>query len=94
MAEQPYPPLVPEGETFENLQELLQNISIQSLINCVAFSPDGKAIVSEARDNSGRLGRWQPTKGSPPPHRAYKYSLSETGGKGRKKIHPGSTKRI
>jgi hypothetical protein len=51
----PLPPLVPDGEVFEDLPELLANMSLFARGGPVAFSPDGKRLASGASDNAVRL---------------------------------------
>jgi hypothetical protein len=50
-----FPPLVEEGEHFENVESLLAGISRASLVHSVAFSLDGKTLASGSYDGTVRL---------------------------------------
>jgi WD40 repeat protein len=49
------PPLVPEGEVFQDLPELLANISRRAQVLSLAFSPNGKLLASGSDDGMVRL---------------------------------------
>ena len=55
MAAESFPPLVPAGERFENIEALLANISRRSSVNGVAFSPQGDMLASGGSDGTVRL---------------------------------------
>lgn len=55
MAVESLPPLVPEGERFENVEALLANISGRSLVTSMVFSPQGDTLASGSQDGTVRL---------------------------------------
>lgn len=54
-AENSKPPLIASGESFEDYQQLVANISQRSPVYAVAFSPDGALLASGSRDNTVHL---------------------------------------
>ena len=55
------PPLVPEGEVFQDLPKLLADISRRTGVVSVAFSPDGKRLASSDKD--GKVWLWDASEG-------------------------------
>ena len=55
LAIESFPPIVPEGETIPDIQDVINNICRATLISCVDFSPDGRTIASDSSDNSFHL---------------------------------------
>ncbi len=49
------PPLVPEGEVFDEVEALLAAVSRRSPVNSIAFSPDGKTLAAGSDDGTVRL---------------------------------------
>jgi len=41
-----FPPIVSEGETIPDIQDVMKDISRASAIHCIDFSPDGRTIAS------------------------------------------------
>ncbi|HEC85616.1 MAG: hypothetical protein DRR19_02475 [Candidatus Parabeggiatoa sp. nov. 1] len=44
------PPLLPQGEQFDNINALLANIMPRKPVSAVDFSPDGKILASSFDD--------------------------------------------
>ena len=40
-----FPPIVPEGETIPDIQDVMKHISQANSIYCIDFSPDGRTIA-------------------------------------------------
>jgi WD40 repeat protein len=51
LAIESFPPIVPEGETIPDIQDVINQISHASPINSIDFSPDGRTIASGTWDN-------------------------------------------
>ena len=53
--------LVPEGETIEDIDTIIEALDRQAPVSAIAFSPDGNLIASGSEDHRVRL--WQPATG-------------------------------
>jgi WD40 repeat protein len=56
-----FPPLVPEGEVFQDLPQLLRNISWRDPVYSVAIGPDGKRLAAGGDD--GTVTLWDTAAG-------------------------------
>ncbi|MCP4545534.1 MAG: diguanylate cyclase [bacterium] len=56
------PALVPEGESFNGVEELLATINLRSTVLAIAWSPDGKTLASGS--SNGILHLWDLSSGS------------------------------
>lgn len=61
LAVESYPPLVPDGETFKDVEALIQQTSRHNIVLSVAFSPDGSLLASGHWD--GTIHIWDVNMG-------------------------------